>query len=1140
LILRFLHPSFNEKKSLQPPLFRLKYLPLMLGINALKNAALYHTNSLTKGDYYSEQAEISGAWEGLGASRLGLFGDIQKEHFDRLCAGHHPLTGEQLSTRIVADRREAFDFTFSVPKSVSVLSAVSSPEVAILIQDQITESVKFTMAEVEKNIQTRIRESGKNDNRVTGNIVYGYFLHKNARPVNGYSDPQLHVHAVVMNLTFDGVEKKWKAVQIRDKAENREYYQNIFHSNLASRFQTLGVEIRKTPMNYELNVITEQSLKNFSRRTQEIEKEALAQNIKSADAKSKLGARTRQSKTDKYSQSELQAMYQNILSPDQKLVAQNLSNQLQFKIDNNLIDYKLLNQNLLPQNLLGKNLSQNSGQISGQKGIQIATQDQTKKWLDYTLENHFERHSTSSEQRLIGEVLKNGIGQTNLELVTKEIEQYKKQKVLVTEVRLDPNSNNTIERIQARNNLSPSITTQVALQEEQSIVRSINSQINIFNPINTRYAKEIQNDTFLNTNQKQVISKVMLSLDGVSLLEGKAGTGKTTTLKSIEHGLTEQGYTITTLASTSKAVEVLQAEGFENSMTVSKYLSNANKKDSIQDNTTNQDRNDNQLNQSHSTQNPKNYLIVDEASLVSVRQMDKLLKLAIENDQRVLLVGDTKQHKSVERGNTLKTIQSHSEIETYSLNQIQRQKQTEAKLAVEDLSQGKVMEGIQKFQKLGFVKEIEDDKARLEKVAQIYVGNLQKVTKNTIQSETIKVEKERSQNQVKDHQQKSFLQKLTSNELFGKKKEYEDKTQYTKETIEYQKLDNQRQTLVITPTHNDGQDIHNSIREKLKQENLIDQKDHTIQTIRSLSWTTAQKGEITNYQPGQVLQFSGNIQDFKKGEKYEVVERQTERQEVKEKLVNQKNPQIPTHQENLIDPNQNSTLQIQNTRTKETKEIPTHKPSYFEVYKKQELTISKGDLIQSQNRGVVKDKEGKDHQIANGGVYQIKSISPKSGDLTLSNNWIIPSDYGNIKSAYYSTSQAAQGQTVNHSIFYTSTASLPLINQEMVYVANSRFKQTNTILTPDLQEFKTQAMKGEIKSIALDVVKERQGVKDPTPEKSKSINKSNEKTNEKELSPTQPIPTSYVPKRQFEQQAVPTKDQIEMEKSKSKGMEMSM
>ena len=690
----------------------------MLNIKSLKSAALYHTNSLTKGDYYSERAEISGAWEGLGAKKLGLFGDIQKEHFDRLCSGHHPLTGEQLSTRLTADRREAFDFTFSVPKSVSVLSAVSSPEVASLIQDQITESVKFTMSEVEKNIQTRIRESGKNDNRITGNIVYGYFLHKNARPVDGYSDPQLHVHAVVMNITFDGVEKKWKAVQIRDKKENAPYYQEIYNANLANRLQTIGLEIRKTPGDFDIALITDTTLKNFSRRTQEIEKEAIKQNIKSADVKSKLGARTRSRKTDKYSQSELQAMYQNQLSPDQKLVTQKISNELQFKIDNNQIDYKLLNQNLLPQ----KSMGQNSFQSVSQNGNQITTQDQTKKWLDYTLENHFERHSTSSEQRLIGEVLKNGIGQTNLELVTKEIEQYKKEKVLVTEVRLDPNSNNTIERIQARNNLSPSITTQVALKEEQSIVRSINSQINIFNPINSQYAKTIQNDTFLNTNQKQVVAKVMLSLDGVSLLEGKAGTGKTTTLKSIEQGLTEQGYAITTLASTSKAVEVLQAEGFENSMTVSKYLSNATSQGNSNSLDSHSSHNHNQNIQS---KDKRNYLIVDEASLVSVRQMDKLLKLAIQNDQRVLLVGDTKQHKSVERGNTLKTIQSHSEIETYSLNQIQRQRQTEAKLAVEDLSKGKVLEAIQKFQKLGFVSQIEDDKTRLDKVAQIYVDNLQ-------------------------------------------------------------------------------------------------------------------------------------------------------------------------------------------------------------------------------------------------------------------------------------------------------------------------------------------------------------------------------------------------------------------------------
>ena len=180
-----------------------------------------------------------------------------------------------------------------------------------------------------------------------------------------------------------------------------------------------------------------------------------------------------------------------------------------------------------------------------------------------------------------------------------------------------------------------------------------------------------------------------------------------------------------------------------------------------------------------------------------------------------------------------------------------------------------------------------------------------------------------------------------------------------------------------------------------------------------------------------------------------------------ENLINSQNQNTANNQTNL---------QLQNPQGKEFKEIPLGSTSFFEVYKKHQLTISKGDLLQLQRQTTVLDKDGGQHKTTNGAIYQIKSISPKTSNITLSNDWIIPSDFGNLKSAYYSTSHAAQGQTVNHSIFYTSNQSLPLLNQEMVYVANSRFKLTNTILTPDLQEFKVQAQRGEVKSMALQVI----------------------------------------------------------------------
>jgi conjugative relaxase-like TrwC/TraI family protein len=1005
----------------------------MLRINALKSASDYYTKSLTKGDYFSEQSEITGQWMGLGASRLGLYGEIQKQQFDRLCAGSHPLTGDQLTSRIVSDRREAYDFTFSVPKSVSLLSAVSNEEVASLIQDQIKESMKYTMAEVEKNMQCRVRDQGKKENRVTGNIVYGYFLHKNSRPMNGYSDPQLHVHAVVMNLTFDTVDKKWKAVELRDKLENREYYNSIFNSTLANKLQSIGIEIRKTPGDFDLAGITDQTIKTFSRRTDEIEKEAIAQNIHNSDAKGKLGARTRQSKSDKHSQSELQDIYQNLLSPDQKIVTYSLSTELKSKIDNNQIDYKLLDQNNLQE-----------------------VPAQTQKWLDYSLEHHFERHSTSSEQRLIGEVLRNGIGQTNLELVTKQLEEYKKEGVLIDEL---SNDKVNIESIKARNNLSPSITTQVALGEEQNIIKLINSRVNTYNPVNLQYSQTILKDNFLNANQKKVVSELMLSLDGVDLLEGKAGTGKTTTLKAVEAGLNQAGYSVTVLAPTTKAVEVLQAEGFMDSMTVQKYL-NIPEDGGLRTKS-------------------KNYLIVDEASLVSVRQMNKLLTIASDSKYRVILVGDTKQHKSVERGNTLKTIQEHSNIETYSLNQIQRQTQNEAKLAVEDLSKGKVIEGIEKSEKLGFVKEIGDDIQRLETLANLYLSHLPQVYSNKILKQDIQVEV-----QKETQPKKSFLDRIKTNDfkdIFGNQKQYETQTKFSSEKIEYQKLTPQAPTLVITPTHKDGDQIHNAIRAKLKDNNLIGQDDHIIQTVRSLTWTTAQKGEISNYQEGQILQFNSNILGFKKGEKWQVVDNQNQESEQNIELtgIKKENTQglelssVNNNSEKTTNYLQNNNFNdkyIVNKTTGEFKSIPTDKPSYFEVFKQQELIISKNDLIQIQKQSIVLDHKGINHQLTNGATYQIKSISPKTGNLTLSNDWIIPKDFGNIKSAYYSTSQASQGKTVQHSIFYTSKASLPLLNQEMVYVANSRFKQSNMILTPNLEEFKQYAQKGEMKLPALSVV----------------------------------------------------------------------
>src|ERR1700674_1752878 len=70
-------------------------------------------------DYYSEGQELVGRWGGKGAARLGLSGTVDKLSFDRLCDNLHPTSGKPLTARTNADRTVGYDFTFSVPKSVS-------------------------------------------------------------------------------------------------------------------------------------------------------------------------------------------------------------------------------------------------------------------------------------------------------------------------------------------------------------------------------------------------------------------------------------------------------------------------------------------------------------------------------------------------------------------------------------------------------------------------------------------------------------------------------------------------------------------------------------------------------------------------------------------------------------------------------------------------------------------------------------------------------------------------------------------------------------------------------------------------------------------------------------------------------------
>ena len=149
----------------------------------LKNAKQYFREHLGAGDYYSEGQKVAGEWLGIGAEKLGLKGAVGESAFMALCEGKQPETGLKLGQRlnsvrheegeVKANRRIFFDFTIAPPKSVSVVGLLQDERILALHE----RAVRQAMLELENRAEARVRKSGQNGERLTGNLVTACFRH---------------------------------------------------------------------------------------------------------------------------------------------------------------------------------------------------------------------------------------------------------------------------------------------------------------------------------------------------------------------------------------------------------------------------------------------------------------------------------------------------------------------------------------------------------------------------------------------------------------------------------------------------------------------------------------------------------------------------------------------------------------------------------------------------------------------------------------------------------------------------------------------------------------------------------------------------------------------------------------------------
>ena len=230
---------------------------------------------------------------------------------------------------------------------------------------------------------------------------------------------------------------------------------------------------------------------------------------------------------------------------------------------------------------------------------------------------------------------------------------------------------------ESENQLMAEFATKEGVKTEEWAVGFVNATNGKFAPIADLAALENN----LSDEQKEAVEFVCRSRNQVVAVRGVAGAGKTTMLKALDRQLNEAGRELY-LAPTASAVKTLHREGFENATTVADYLTHASKRPFA-----------------------RAVIVIEEARLQSSKQGAQVLALAQKHHQRIVFVGDSRQHGSVEAGDFLRILKTHSELESRELKNIRRQIAADYRQAVVAMADGKTAAGMEQLDSLGWIHE---------------------------------------------------------------------------------------------------------------------------------------------------------------------------------------------------------------------------------------------------------------------------------------------------------------------------------------------------------------------------------------------------------------------------------------------------
>jgi len=656
-------------------------------------------------DYYAKEGEAS-QWQGKGAEALGLEGAVDSQRFRELLAGkvQDGTAIMRSSTRDDAKARIGVDLTFSAPKSVSMQALIHGDARIIQAHDR---AVSKAMEHAEQRAQARQKVAGKSRVENTGNLVMAKFRHETSRE----RDPQLHTHAIVLNMTqrSDG---QWRALRNDEIIKSTKYLGAVYRSELAHELQGMGYQLRhdKDGM-FELGHISREQVEKFSARSDQIEKILEEKGLTRATA----------------SASEKQMATMKSRAPKRNTEREVIFKEWKARAGELKIDFE-------SKSWAGAGASPETKKHA----LEISQEEAARRALRYAVNHLTERQSVVSHSELMNIAMKQGMGQVRQEDLAKELSGQVKKGSLVREEPLytpatgDQNNPSLsrpkaywvaeveklgIPRREAAKRVADGVrqgrlvkqearyTTQTALEREKRILMIEREGRGAVTPVMSREDATARLEAAsLNRGQRSAATLMLSTENRVTAVQGLAGTGKSHMLDTAKKEIETQGYEVMAFAPYGSQVKALREMNVK-AKTLASFLKAKDKEI-----------------------NEKTVVVLDEAGVVPTRQMEQLMKLVEKSGARMVMLGDTEQTKAIEAGRPFDQLQKEG-MQTARMDEIMRQKSPELKKAVELAAGGSAGKSLNHVSN---IHEIQDDVSRWERLSHDFVSLAQQDRDNTI------------------------------------------------------------------------------------------------------------------------------------------------------------------------------------------------------------------------------------------------------------------------------------------------------------------------------------------------------------------------------------------------------------------------